>query len=390
MKRDDRGPSPAREQTLFDLPTYLERGGPSPKLRCLGDGSPVALVTGASVAEFNPDVHHRTRTKAFFPGSDRFLCNVSLPFALRLARAGRRVAVQCHPGQFDTLGRLVATQEWGRNIRLLPADLGRPEWTAAADELIHDWSKEEPVSRVDLLLYESYTADVRRPFVPTWEEDVAAAAAAIERRMRFYKAASEYGYRLLLACGQPELRVVALTALASFRPVAYLFADGAHKVVSSKFLQTWALECKAHCAQPAAIVELCPGVVDTGLYDPPEVRTVAWTKASLNGQPFEDSVSPDDIESWPMLSPDTVAELGCAYFEASWGPDARMDELGGAHRALLSGGRGHAEMSDERWRREREAFLPLYASYPAYPWGEMPPLRAGYQPVFLAPTGQLV
>lgn len=375
----------------FDLPTYLDRSSPPPKLRCSPrEGTPVALVTGVSVTQFDPNTHHRTATKAHFPDTPEVLCNVSLPFALRLAQSGQRVVAQCHPRQRELLAGLLALQPWSGNVRLLAADLGTSDWASEVDDVIHSWSMEEAVSRVDLMLYESYTADISRPFVPTWEEDVGVLAAAIERRICFYKTMSEYGYRLLLTCQQPELRVVALTALASFRPVAYLFADGAHKVVSSKFLQTWAIESAAHCEQPVAVVELCPGVVDTGLYDPPGVRTVAWMKADLNGQPFEDNVDPKSVETWPMLSPDVVAELGCAYFSSEWGDDAGLHELGRRYQAVLSGGRSQSQMSDVCWRRERGVQLPLYASYPGYRWGSLPPLKPGYQPVFLTPVGQMV
>ncbi len=353
-------------------------------------GQPVALVTGCSVTKFDGSKMTRTATKAFFPGHNEYLCNVSLPIALRLADQGRRVIIQCaSSAQADIIIRLINTLPCRENISVLQADLGNIDWLQNLEICL---SHLAPVSRVDFVLYESYTADADRPFLPTWEENAEVLAAAINRRVKFFQNISAFSYDLIIRRGQQELRVLGLTALASFRPAAYLFADAAHKAVSSTFLQTWAREAGHYVDAPVGIVELCPGIVDTGLYDPPHVRQVAWDKAERGNASFGDTVLTGDLNTWPMISPWQIADIAGWYLRAEWGHHP-YQELDPKIRQLLSAGRDPQEVKT----KVRQAAgghvspeLPLYAYYPGYPWGCMPPLKPGYAPVFITPRGQFV
>jgi NAD(P)-dependent dehydrogenase (short-subunit alcohol dehydrogenase family) len=353
-------------------------------------GEPVTLVTGCLVTKFDKAKMTRTGTKAFFPGNDNYLCNVSLPIALRLAEQGRRVIIQCGTSaQAETIIQLVKKLPCQENIGVLQGDLGRINWLQNLDICL---SHMEPVSRVDFLLYESYTADADRPFLPTWEENAEVLAAAINRRVKFFQNISAFAYDLVKRRGQKELRVLGLTALASFRPAAYLFADAAHKAVSSTFLQTWAREAAHYVDAPVGIIELCPGIVDTGLYDPPHVREVAWDKAERGRASFGNKVLTEDLNTWPMISPWQIAEIAEWYLKAEWGQNP-YQEISPEIRRLLSAGRDPKEVKT----KVRQAAgghvspeLPLYAYYPGYPWGCMPPLKAGYAPVFITPRGQFV
>ncbi len=378
-------------EKLFDI-----EKGIKPKLPVVAwladpSGSPVTLVTGCSVTKFDESKLVRTATKAWFPGMEDYLCNVSLPIALRAAASGRRAIVQCAEAQCEMLRSLIATLPYSNNLSVLPADLGSEKWLSDLECLLSELASHASISRLDFVLYESYTADAARPFLPTWEENSDVLGAAIARRVVFFQSVSNYAYDLVLRHGQKEIRVQALTALASFRPAAYLFADAAHKAVSSTFLQSWAREAVHYVDVPISIAELCPGIVDTGLYDSLPVRRVGWDKAELGHAPFSGSLD-DDLSSWPMLSPWDIAEVANWYQEASWGQSPK-DHLPKSITRLLSAGRD-PEVVTRKVKEAAEGLvssdLPLYAYYPGYPWGSMPPLQTGYAPVFMTPRGQFV
>lgn len=378
-------------EKLFDIEKGIQPRLPAIAWLADPSGSPVTLVTGCSVTNFDEAKLVRTATKAWFPGTDDYLCNVSLPIALRAASSGRRAIVQCAEAQSEMLRSLISTLPYSKNLSVLPANLGSGKWLSDLEHLLAELTSSAPTSRLDFVLYESYTADAARPFLPTWEENSDVLGAAITRRVIFFQSVSNYAYDLVLRRNQKEIRVQALTALASFRPAAYLFADAAHKAVSSTFLQSWAREAVHYVDVPVSIVELCPGIVDTGLYDPFPVRRVGWDKAELGHAPFSGSRS-DDLSSWPMLSPWDIAEVANWYQEAEWGQSSK-DDLPERIRRLLSAGRDPQTVI----RKVKEAAegivssdLPLYAYYPGYPWGSMPSLQNGYAPVFMTPRGQFV
>ena len=376
---------------MFDILKVQDKL-PEPKWNADSSGSPVILVTGCSVTKFDETTFECTKTKAWFPGNDEYFCNVSLPMGLKAAESGHRVVLQCSSKHLETLRSLVQALSYAEHIHVLAADLGSPAWLSDLEDLLAEMASDAPISRLDAFLYESYTADVNRPFLPTWEEKPETIGNAIARRITFFQYMANYMYDLVLRRGQNEIRVQAMTALAGFRPIAYLFGDGSHKVVSSKFLQTWALEAVRYVDVPVSIIELAPGIVDTGLYDPLEIREVSWEKAELGHAPFTTVSSPKDFAHWPMISPWDIATISQWYVDAEWG-QAPGEELSAEVRALLSAGRE----PDVVIKKVREAVdgtvsqdLPLYAYFPGYPWGSMPALKTGYIPVFITPPGHFV
>lgn len=375
---------------LFNIDTWLKEHNYRSKCNLEPNvGTPVLVVTGASVTEFKSEIYFHTATKSFFPGSSTYLMNVSLPFAVVRAESGLRSIIQCSTAQYSILMKLISDAELTNLIRIVPTALDTPDWWRSVDDAIATWAKEDPVSRIDLLLYDSYTADVSKPFVPIWEENVKSISSALEKRINFYKGAAIYGYTLALSSNQTELRILAITALASYRSVSYLFADGAHKALSSKFLQTLAIEMSHHLDISSAIIELCPGVVDTGLYDPKSVREVAWHKAEIPGFPFDQETLINDLATWPMISPQAIAEIGNAYLTCEWNNLPLSNEALSKYDDILKAGRGAAEVQALKLSKS-ESQLPLYAYYPHYPWDSIPMLKKGYTPVFLTPKGQMV
>ncbi|HMO17969.1 MAG TPA: hypothetical protein PKA63_09850 [Oligoflexia bacterium] len=383
---------PKPEELLSDINfRYLERKKSRDVLiseQSVGGGhvplsrkSSVCFVSGCSAQLFDPDKHSRTKSKTFSGSSDEYFLNASLPVAIKLANNKRRVVVQASPKDFDTVKKLLEELPCREFIRVFDADLSDPEWISDLDEILFRWDMEEKISCLDAILYESYTADVDEPFRPIWEEDPSNIASAIERRIIFFQTICNYLHALSVDKKQQEIRLIAITALASYRPVAYLFADAAHKTVSSTFLKTWAIEAGEHINVPVSVVEICPGVLDTGLYDRPAVRARAWQKARMTGKPFDLSIDPNKIETWPMLSPDELAEICTHYLLHERKSDtekASHKEIEKKHSRILPG--GSIDENDS----------PLY-NWPDYPWGKLPPLPlAGYTPVFLAPFGQKV
>ena len=207
-------------EKLFDI-----EKGIKPKLPVVArladpSGSPVTLVTGCSVTKFDESKLVRTATKAWFPGMEDYLCNVSLPIALRAAASGRRAIVQCAEAQCEMLRSLIATLPYSNNLSVLPADLrirrsGSRIWSVCFRSLPR--MRQSPVST------SFFTSRTRQmPLVhsfPPGKKNSDVLGAAIARRVVFFQSVSNYAYDLVLRHGQKEIRVQALTALASSGPL---------------------------------------------------------------------------------------------------------------------------------------------------------------------------
>ena len=359
---------------------------------------PLAVVTGASFSRFDPAKHVETATKCFYrPLGRTFLCNTAAAVATELLDQNRRVLVHCSEKDLPLTQALFERHPNAERLTVVAGDLG-------SAQLVHDFYRaaitsaaSAPVSRIDLVLYESYAAGLERPFVPMFEDCPRSAGAVTARRIETFHNLFMTGYDLLLCREQQELRVVALTALAARRASANLCTDTLHKVTSSALLETYAYEAGYFTERPVCVVEIAPGMVDTGIYDRREVREAVYEEAIIDGFPFDDRVSPADPFSWPMIHVGDLAKLTRFYLESSESAPvdpALEEEL----RPLTTAGRTAAEFKlgvkaaegefSENGALRKPRSLPSFAYVPDTCWNGLPPLRRGYTPVMLSPRGQ--
>lgn len=364
-----------------------------PRLELDPAGTPVCILTNCCIYEFDETLYARTATKTYYaPTGQSHLLNVSAATALKLMERGQRVIMHVPAEVRERMETLLALHPQAELCQIVTGDMYKQSVLEIFYEAVVAAQAKSPVSRVDFCLYDSYASGLTRPFLPMFEDDPATAGQLAASRINFLFYASMMAYDLLTRCGQKELRFVCPTALATKRPSAHLFTDTVHKAVSNVLLHTLGYEFPYYCEKPARIVEVAPGIVDTGLYDEAQVRDMTYEESLIDGFPLAHGSS---LDEFPMLSVDTLADVCLAYLCAD-----SSNQLSGFLAAdvseLLRAGRSQREF-EEAMRRlavsegERVTVsrdLPEYCYMPGSVWGELPPIRPGYTPVFLTPVGQ--
>lgn len=359
-------------------------------------GSPLTVVTGCDIAPFNPNYQH-TPTKFYFEPTGRsHLVNCSASLALGLLDQDKQVIIHTKESRRDEVEKLISLYPNGNRATVISGNLGDRDFAKDLYSVISGIAQRQSISRVDFGLYESYSSGIEDPFVPIFDDIPGLAGRVATERISFYSNMAMLGYDLLLNQGQEELRFIAMTALASKRPSTHLFTDTIHKAVSTVFLETFATEAALYTGIPVSVIEIAPGMVDTGLYDSLSNRLSIQVEAEGDGFPFNQDVNYPDLSTWPMIAPSLLGEAAVLYLDAQLGEDITAKSSNDLID-LTTAGRDYQQLLCEF--RQSIVFdgksvivnkrLPEYCYTPNSAWNALPPLRPGYIPVLLSPRGQL-
>lgn len=374
--------------------------------------APLAVCTGVDIGAFDARKHHDTATKAYYAPTGRtHLLNQSASAAMQLLDRGRRVLLHASPKKAQLLNELRTHHPRAAEIGVFSAELHEFEFVRTLYERISAAARQQPVSRVDLVIYDSFMPSLsperqERPFAPVYEERIDDIQRLVSRRVAFLHYVGLICYDLLLNRGQTEMRLVLITSLASRRPGGNLYVDALHKGVSTVFLETLAREARLQgvCDRFYAI-EPAPGVVDRGPYDTLSTRQATMERALVNGFPYR-GFGDREIERFPQMNPLALGELCALYLTASEGDDLNdlaspdllelvtagrdprelAELLAGAVRAVPNSERLQRLGYPVRYEIDRE-HVPAYILNSNVLCG-LPSLTPGYVLIPLAPRGQ--
>ena len=226
-----------------------------------------------------------------------------------------------------------------------------------------------------------------------FEDSAETASALADKRINFLFNMGMIGYDLLLNKGQDEFRLVCPTALATKRPSSHLFTDTIHKAISNVALVTLGYEMPYYTGKQIRIVEIAPGIVDSGMYDDQSVREYTSQEAEIDGFPMTADFI--DMNTWPMLSVEHIAQVMCAYLTAKAGDNVEKIVDPAVINLTLAGRekdiffetlRKSINFKNEKLTIERK--LPEYCYVSGTTWNGLPKMRSGYLPIMLTPKGQ--
>ncbi len=356
------------------------------------DATRVVFLTNCCIYPVKPDVHAATKTKTYYAQTGReHLVNVTAAVALKLAERGVRTIVHLPPDVGDRIKNLFLLHPAAQLFTFVEGDVGSFEFLHLLYDVIRGLVQERPVAAIDFCLYDSYASGLKKPFLPMFEDSPEVAMELAGKRIAFMYNMSLVGYDLLANKGQAAFRLVCPTALAAKRASAHLFTDTIHKAVSHVALVTLGYEMPHYTGKPVSIVEVAPGIVDSGMYDDQSVREYTAEEARLDGFPL----AAGSVHDWPMLSVEHLAQTVGAYLVAAEGDDVEVlvDSevvgltLGGRSQDELFGALAASfEVKDGKAMIHKK--LPDYCYTAGTMWNGLPRLRTGYVPVMLTPVGQ--
>ncbi len=395
---------PQRDSALHSDVAYVQRElvkkdfGDLPGFTLKPDSSgatPIAFLTNCCIYPVNYETHASTKTKTYYGQTgEKHLLNVTAAIALELADKGVRMILHLPTDRGEQIRKLFLLHPSAHLFTFIEGDLSSPEFVGHLYETIRVESLKAPISKVDFCLYDSYASGLKKPFLPMFEDSIEAATKLAEKRLAFLFTMSMVGYDLLVNKGQNELRLICPTALATRRPSSHLFTDTIHKALSNVLLVTLGYEMPYYTKKPVYVVEVAPGITDSGMYDDRSIRDYTAKEAELDG--FAMSVDKDDVHAWPMLSTAHLAEVAAAYLVADQG-ECINDLVSAEARALTLAGRTKEDLfgcfekslyftEDKLLFRKQ---LPEYCYVAGTVWNGFPELQVGYTPVMLTPEGQL-
>ncbi len=357
----------------------------------------VVFVTGCCMSEFKEGINHLTKTKYIYPYSNKkYIVNSSASAAIGLLDKGIRTILHVKESDVELITSLLKTHPKGNCAHVICGELNSIEFVKNFYGKICFLSGERPIAKIFLLPYNSFASNVKHPFTPFGTDDATLISEILEARVRLFYFITLIAYDLLLNKGQNEMRIATLTALASKRASSHLLTDTLHKVISNVFLETIAYEMPYYTNKKVYIIEIAPGIVDTGLYDSEKTREYVFKEAELDGFPFDGKVNVGNVESFPMMSALDVAEIAIRYLIVDENSDinAGLDE---SLKQYLTAGRDLQKLknlikesicySDSSIKINK--LLPTYVYTPNSEYGRLPQLKAGYTPVMICPLGQL-
>lgn len=356
----------------------------------------VVFISGCSMMEFKEGKNHLTKTKYIYPYSDKkYIVNSSAAAAICLLERGIRVVIHSKESDVDLMKLLLGKHPKSDRAHVISGNLGSTQFIKNFYEEMSLISNRTPISKVFLLPYNSFSSAVRDPFMPFGSDDVSLISQVMEARTRLFYFMNLVAYDLLLNKGQEEMRIVALTALNAKRASAHLLTDTLHKAISNVFLETAAYEIPHYTGKKVYVVEIAPGIVDTGIYDEQRTREYVLKESELDGFPFGKKVNANDINTLPMMSALDVAEIAVRYLMVDEDSDIN-DGLDARLKRYLSAGRSQNELKElimkSIYQSESsirlDKLLPSYVYTPNSEYGRLPWLKTGYIPVMLCPEGQ--
>ncbi len=360
---------------------------------------PVVFVTGANVEQLDKDKHRVTPTKSIRQvGDEGFILNQSSAFLqAHLENSQAQIVAQVRPDRAAAVARAFSTHPERDRLHLVPVETGGKPMVQALYQQAAQIATRQPVSRIDIVPYESFAAGLAQPFRPIYAEAVDNVIEAAAKRARMFHQMAMVAYDLMANTEQKELRVVAMTALAARRVGGNLLADAMHKLVSTNYMETLAREGQFHFPdRKLATVEVAPGIVDNGIYDNKPARVATLERAAINGFAFDNNAKlAGSIEALPKINPIDIGLVASRYLTAPFGAPIH-ETLPQRVQALAYGGRPREEfLKTAQQLATREPghvqvgeILPNWCAVPGMELGRIAPLRPGYQFVPLCPPGQ--
>lgn len=358
--------------------------------------SPVVLITNCCIYPFDEKTYARTRTKTYYnPTGNQHLLNVTAATAIALIEQGVRVLMHIPDDIFERVNGLIALHPKRHLLRCVTGNLYDIAFARTIYENFEAMNQAHPISRIDFCIYDSYAFGLKNPFLPMHEDKIENAHQLSKNRITLFHNMVMIAYDLLINRNQQELRFLCQTALATVRPSSHLFMDTLHKIISHNFLVTMSYEMPYYTKKNISIIELAPGMVDSGVYDNYQTRLYTYQEALLDGFPFAESVSLDDIQSWPMMSNKDLADVAVAYLCAKNGEDINQ-KLSPELRKLTLAGRTESELHEllkesvvaDGSKLLIPKRLPDYCYIAGTTWNGFPKLTSGYIPIMLTPQGQ--
>ncbi|GEM_PF-6874074 len=356
--------------------------------------TPVVFLTNCCIYP-QKEEYVATPTKTYYQyAKTPHLFNVTGAVATRLIEKNIRIIMHVPSDAADRIIALYQAHPKSHLIHFIQGDIYSKEFLHTLYGAIGKVSADKPISRVDLCLYDSYASGLEKPFIPMFEENPATISQLADRRTHFLFNMAMMGYDLLVNRNQREFRLVCPTALATKRPSSHLFADAIHKVISNALLITLGYEMPYYTGEKVYIIEVAPGIVDTGLYDSQSIRDYTIQEAEMDGFPMRNNPH-KNIHRFPMLSIGDLAEVTTAYLTAKKSEHI-MRNVRPEIADLTLAGRKRKELASlfKKAITSRGGIisvnrvLPEYCYTPRTIWGALPDLKSGYIPVMLTPQGQ--
>lgn len=361
------------------------------------DADMVVFVTGCKMLEFKEGINHLTKTKFIYPYSNKkYIANSSAAAAIELLDKGIRTVVHVDKSDVELVTSLLKMHPNSNRAYIVSGNLGSIEFIKNFYDKICLLIDEKPISKIFLLPYNSFASNAPHPFTPFGVDDMSVISEILDKRVGLFYFMTLLAYDLLLNKGQEEMRIATLTSLAAKRASSHLLTDTLHKAISNVFLETIAFEMPHYTGKKVYVIEIAPGIVDTGLYDSEKTREYVFNEAKMDGFPFGREVVIDGIENFPMMSAFDVAKIAIRYLITDENADINVG-LDESLKQYLTAGRDYKSL--EKSIRESlhltgssiklNKLLPSYVYTPNSEYGMLPQLKIGYTPVMLCPLGQL-
>lgn len=356
---------------------------------------PVLFLTSCGIYPFVESEHSDTPTKSYYPPTGKkHLINATAALLLEALRAGCRTVVQVDPKKQSSLETLLKLHPRYDLITLLPVAIDSPLFTSLFFSTMQKLANETgAISRIDYCLYNSYSQGNADPFIPIFEENADTVTDIAASQINFFRRVGNTALSLLANHDQRELRFIAVTSLASRRMLAHLYSDAVHKTMATLYLQGFAYEAPHYTNRKnVSVIELMPGMVDTGTYDARRTRKMIMAAREMDGFAFDKSVSHETIDNWPMMPPSDLGKVAAWYLWRDQFSEAEKQKLdaytcaGCPVKKLKKRMEQSVQIHKHGVRINRKA--PDFCYCTGVSLGTLPNPKRGYIPVPLSPRGQ--
>lgn len=357
------------------------------------NAAPVVVISSPGIYPFDDEKNVRTKTKTYYsPTGKKHLLNSATAVMMEMLADDVRVIAHVEPDKVDEFTSLINLHPKKHLVTVFADTVHADSFIHSLYRALHEISQQQAISRIDICLYTSYSIGDRDPFFTIFEENTADCEKIAKCQFEFYQTFGRIAFDILANRGQKHMTVCAITSLASRRMLAHLYSDAVHKTLASIYLQGLAYETPYYTGKEISVVEIMPGMVDTGTYDPLSTRVAICEARRMDGFPFDKEVTPDNIDVWPMMSVKDLGKIAALYLRQG----DHHDELNSYLSQYTYAGRDMAsikklmrdsvQIDNNVISVKRE--LPDFCFCPGSTIGQLPKMRNGYIPVFLSPKGQ--
>lgn len=386
-----------------EVNNFLERAGLDKAAPFLIDqisaqAAPVYILTGASYTPYDPARHGAETTHAFHAHTDgsgqRYLMNNTAAVLPLLLKDGCRVLL--HTRSDIALTETLVNDP---NVHVIAGDLADPQILQSMYKALAAMARQQPISNISMVLYQSFAQNNGEPFKPLHKEPVHEVERACSRRLRFVYNMAAMSYDLLMNRNMPDLRIVSLSALAANRASYGLMADAADKFMNELAWRTFFHEANISTGKSVSIYQVNPGITTAcDTYRDPRAMKTVIQESVADGFPLSQDVM-EGRSPIPQLSAHDVAWVSHALLRTPDGadpnqgmPPAIKETLyGGFHpqelrRRLLAA----IQISEDTAQMDIENLLPDHVLTPGTIYGALPsPMKkASYKRISLTPQGQ--